>query len=112
MASQARAAVETGRARAAGLWRLGLQLFARVVHIGLGQSLHGGDDARIFGAEVCLVCIVLCRLYGFVPILAFRNYFCFKNALIEFVVLLLLQPHEVVWYIRAGRALAEGRWCQ
>ena len=90
MASQTRAAVETGRARAAGLWRLGLQLFARVVHIGLGQSLHGGDDARIFGAEVCLVCIILYRFYVFVPICKFLGAnFGSKNAFIASAVFLL-----------------------
>ena len=56
-------------------WRLGLQSCARVVLIGLGQSSHGGRDARIFGAEVCLVCIVLYRFYAFVPIWTCRHFF-------------------------------------
>ena len=72
MAPQARAGVagrhgatnacarETGERARGEPWRLqGLQSFARVVHIGLGQSSHGGDDERIFGAEVCPICIVL-----------------------------------------------------
>ena len=79
MASQARAAVETGRARTGGPWRLGLQLFGRVVHTGLGQSLHGGDDARISGAEVCIVCVVLYRFYRFVLILTLRNFFLLQK---------------------------------
>ena len=58
-----------------GPWRLGLQSCARVVHIGLGQSLHGGRDARIFEAEVCLVCIVLYRFRAFVPIWTSRHFF-------------------------------------
>jgi hypothetical protein len=65
---------EGGPARG-GAWRLGLQACARVVLIGLGQSSHGGRDARIFEAKVCLVCIALYRFYAFVPIWTSRHFF-------------------------------------
>ena len=113
MASQARAAVETGRARMGG----GVALRVAVVRPRSPYRARAIIARRRRCAHFWSR--GLYRLYRFVPFLPVctdfdpsQLFFCFKNALIEFAVLLLLQLHEVVWCVRAGRALAEGRWCQ
>ena len=107
MASQARAAVETGRARAGGTVALRVAVVrprspyrARAIIARRRRCLH------FWSRGLSRLSRFVPFFYGFVPILTFRNFFCFKNALIEFAVLLLLQSHEVGDFVHLGGSFA------
>ena len=107
MASQARAAVETGRARTGG----GVALRVAVVRPRSPYRARAIIARRRRCAHFWSR--GLYRLYRFVPFLPVCTDFdlsqlfvCFKNALIEFAVLLLLQSHEVGDFVHLGGSFA------